>query len=79
MTKNVQDELTVVRERVALQGFTKLVGAGILELAPGHCRLSVPRRAELLQNCPAAHGGVIAFLVDNATTMAASTTGTSRR
>jgi uncharacterized protein (TIGR00369 family) len=50
-----------------------LVGAEISELTRGSCTLSVDRRAELLQQHGFFHGGVTAFLVDNATTIAAAT------
>jgi uncharacterized protein (TIGR00369 family) len=49
------------------------VGAQVEELAPGACTTSVTKRPELLQNMGYFHGGCIAFLVDNATAIAAST------
>lgn len=61
-----------IRENVARQGFMSLVGAEIVELAPGLCKLGVNKRAELLQQHGYFHGGVTAFLVDNATTIAAA-------
>jgi uncharacterized protein (TIGR00369 family) len=42
------------------------------ELACGACTLEVGRRPELLQQHGLFHGGVTAFLVDNATTIAAA-------
>lgn len=63
---------TKIRENVGRQGFMSLVGAEIVELAPGRCVLAVDRRAELLQQHGYFHGGVTAFLVDNATTIAAA-------
>ena len=66
-----------VREQVGKQGFMQLVGAEIAELTRGVCVLSVDRKPELLQQQGFFHGGVSAFLVDNATTIAAGTmTGT---
>jgi len=62
-----------VREAVGKQGFMKLVGAKIDRLAPGEAVLSLDRREEVLQQHGFFHGGVIAFLVDNATTIAAGT------
>lgn len=62
-----------IRERIALQGFMKLVGAELDELAPGASTISVVRRAALLQQHGFFHGGVTAFLVDNGTTIAAGT------
>jgi uncharacterized protein (TIGR00369 family) len=62
-----------IHENVGRQGFMQLVGAEISELTRGSCTLSVDRRAELLQQHGFFHGGVTAFLVDNATTIAAAT------
>ena len=62
-----------IREAVGRQGFMKLVGAKIDELAPGRAVLSLERRDELLQQHGFIHGGAVAFLVDNATTIAAGT------
>lgn len=62
-----------IRTKVEAQGFHRLVGGRIDELAPGYAVLSVDRRPELLQQDGLLHGGVVAFLVDNATTIAAAT------
>jgi uncharacterized protein (TIGR00369 family) len=62
-----------IREAVGKQGFMKLVGAKIDELAHGRAVMSLERRDEVLQQHGFFHGGVIAFLVDNATTVAAGT------
>jgi uncharacterized protein (TIGR00369 family) len=62
-----------IRHRVERQGFTKLLGAKLEELAPGRCAVSVERRPDLLQHNGFFHGGVTAFLIDNATTVAAAT------
>ena len=62
-----------IRESLSRQGFMTLVGAEIAELARGTCTLAVYRRDELLQQHGFFHGGVTAFLVDNATTIAAAT------
>jgi len=62
-----------IRHFVGAQGFMKLLGAEIDALEPGLCVMSVPRRPELLQQDGLFHGGVTAFLVDNATTTAAAT------
>jgi uncharacterized protein (TIGR00369 family) len=61
-----------IHEGVGRQGFMGLVGAQISELARGSCTLVVDRREELLQQHGFFHGGVTAFLVDNATTIAAA-------
>ena len=47
--------------------------AEVTELTRGGCELSVDRRPELLQQNGFFHGGVTAFLIDNATTIAAAT------
>jgi uncharacterized protein (TIGR00369 family) len=62
-----------IRESVGQQGFMTHVGAEISELARGTCTLAIDRRPELLQQHGFQHGGVVAFLVDNATTIAAAT------
>lgn len=72
-TTSFESRAAGIRERVALQGFMKLVGARIDELAPGSATVSVARREELLQQHGLFHGGVTAFLIDNGTTIAAAT------
>ncbi len=62
-----------IRDNLARQGFMGLGGAELAELSRGSCALAVDRRAELLQQHGFFHGGVTAFLVDNATTIAAAT------
>ncbi|MBI5262795.1 MAG: PaaI family thioesterase [Bradyrhizobium sp.] len=62
-----------IRDNVSRQGFMNLVGAELTELLRGGCTLAVTRRPELLQQYGFFHGGVTAFLVDNATTIAAAT------
>ncbi len=62
-----------IRDNVGRQGFMNLVGAELTELSRGGCTLAVTRRTELLQQHGFFHGGVTAFLVDNATTIAAAT------
>lgn len=62
-----------IRTHVGRQGFMALVGAEVSELTRGTCTLAVERRPELLQQHGFFHGGVTAFLVDNATTIAAAT------
>lgn len=64
---------TRIRDNVGRQGFMNHVGAELSELARGSCTLEVNRRPELLQQNGLFHGGVTAFLVDNATTIAAAT------
>ena len=62
-----------IRDNVGRQGFMIHVGAELFELTRGTCTLAVDRRPELLQQHGLFHGGVTAFLVDNATTIAAAT------
>ena len=62
-----------IHSNVGRQGFMKLVGAELSGLARGACTIAVERRPELLQQHGFFHGGVTAFLVDNATTIAAAT------
>ena len=64
---------TAIRDNVGRQGFMALIGAELSGLARGSCTLAVDRRPELLQQHGFFHGGVTAFLVDNATTIAAAT------
>src|ERR1700716_1512179 len=62
-----------IRDSVGQQGFMTHIGAELSELTRGSCTLVVDRRPELLQQHGFFHGGVTAFLVDNATTIAAAT------
>ena len=64
---------TRIRDNVGRQGFMTHIGAELSELTRGTCTLAVNRRPELLQQHGLFHGGVTAFLVDNATTIAAAT------
>ena len=58
-----------IRDNVGRQGFMTHIGAELSELTRGTCTLAIDRRPELLQQ----NGlGVTAFLVDNATTIAAA-------
>ena len=63
---------SLIRENVGRQGFMRLVGGEISELTRGTCTIAIDRRPELLQQHGFFHGGVTAFLVDNATTIAAA-------
>jgi len=55
------------------QGFTRLVGAKVVSIEPGVVVMALDRRPEVLQQNGLFHGGVIAYLIDNATTAAAGT------
>ena len=61
-----------IRDSLGRQGFMAHIGAEVSELTRGSCTLVVDRRPELLQQHGFFHGGVTAFLVDNATTIAAA-------
>lgn len=62
-----------IRAALDAQGFLHHMGASVDEVVPGRVVMSVTKRPELLQQHGFFHGGVIAFLVDNATTAAAGT------
>ena len=62
-----------IRARIAQIAFCQLIGSEVDELGPGTCTASVARRPELLQYLGMFHGGVTAYLVDHATTVAAAT------
>lgn len=60
----------VGRAVLAQQPFSCLLGAELLELAPGHCVIALPLRPDLMQQHGFAHGGVVSYLADNALTFA---------
>jgi uncharacterized protein (TIGR00369 family) len=62
-----------IRSTLESQGFTKLIGAEVVAVEPNVVVMAVNRRPELLQQNGLFHGGVVAYLVDNATTAAAAT------
>lgn len=62
-----------IKRTLENQGFTKLVGAEVVSVDPGVVVMAVNRRPEVLQQNGLFHGGVLAYLVDNATTAAAGT------
>jgi uncharacterized protein (TIGR00369 family) len=62
-----------IRTALNAQGFLHHMGASVDEVVPGRVVMSVTKRPELLQQHGFFHGGVVAFLVDNATTAAAGT------
>src|SRR5688500_13519446 len=62
-----------IRAALDSQGFLHHVGARVDQVALGQVVMSVQKRPELLQQHGFFHGGVVAFLVDNATTAAAGT------
>jgi uncharacterized protein (TIGR00369 family) len=62
-----------IRSTLENQGFTRLVGAEVVSVEPGVVVMALDRRPEVLQQAGLFHGGVLAYLVDNATTAAAGT------
>lgn len=62
-----------IRKTLEGQGFTRLLGAEVVSVDPGVVVMALDRRPELLQQNGLFHGGVIAYLIDNATTAAAGT------
>jgi len=62
-----------IRNTLEGQGFAKLVGAKVVSIDPGVVVMALDRRPEVLQQAGLFHGGVVAYLVDNATTAAAAT------
>ena len=62
-----------IRSTLEGQGFTKLVGAEVVSVEPGSLTMAVNRRPDLLQQNGLFHGGVLAYLIDNASTAAAAT------
>jgi uncharacterized protein (TIGR00369 family) len=62
-----------IKHTLENQGFTRLVGAEVVSVEPNVVTMAVNRRPELLQQNGLFHGGVIAYLIDNATTAAAAT------
>jgi uncharacterized protein (TIGR00369 family) len=66
-------DFELVRKTLQGQGFMKLIGARVDRIEKGLCELSVDFREELTQQHGFFHGGLTAFLIDNATTAAAGT------
>jgi uncharacterized protein (TIGR00369 family) len=60
-----------VRATFAAQGALRLVGAEIVLLEPGHCRLHVPFSDAVGQHHGYFHGGVIGLIADTAGGLAA--------
>lgn len=64
------DLLSIGRDVLAQQAFSKVVGATLDVFEPGAAQLSVPLSPHLLQQDGFVHGGVLAYLADNALTYA---------
>lgn len=69
----IEQHIEWVRAQVEAQGYNRLVGARVEELAYGSCVMSVVKRPDLLQMNGFFHGGVTAFLIDSGTATAAMT------
>ena len=66
------------RDILAAQPFSRLVGAELVSLRPGRVELALPLTDDLCQQNGFAHGGVLAYLADNALTFAGGTVLTGR-
>jgi uncharacterized protein (TIGR00369 family) len=55
-----------VRGSFARQGAMKLIGAELLEVAPGYCAIAIKPRPEVAQQHGYVHAGVISMIVDTA-------------
>jgi uncharacterized protein (TIGR00369 family) len=64
-SRNPDWEATV-RGSFARQGVMKLIGAELVALAPGHCEIRLPFRADLTQQHGYFHAGITATIVDSA-------------
>ena len=73
MTQPFPAIAAAIKNTLENQGFTRLVGAEVVSVDPGAVVMAVNRRPEVLQQNGLFHGGVIAYLIDNATTAAAGT------
>lgn len=65
--------LDLGRQVLAQQAFSRLLGAELVALKPGHVELALPLTGQLTQQDGFAHGGVLAYLADNALTYAGGT------
>ena len=55
-----------VRGSFARQGAMKLIGAQLLEVAPGYCAIAIKPRPEVAQQHGYVHAGVVSMIVDTA-------------
>lgn len=67
------DILAMGRAVLAAQPFSRLLGTELVALAPGRAELALALTDELRQQHGFAHGGVLAYLADNALTFAGGT------
>jgi uncharacterized protein (TIGR00369 family) len=66
-------DLSYYRGVLASQPFSALLGTMLDSVEPGRAQLSLPIKPELLQQHGFVHGGAIAYLADNALTLAGGT------
>ncbi|MFC8531130.1 PaaI family thioesterase [Nocardia sp. NPDC057227] len=66
-------DATSAREVLDRQPFAQLIGTELLAFGDGVASLAIPIRPELGQQFGFVHGGVLAYLADNALTFAAGT------
>lgn len=64
------DQLSMARQAIASQPFSRLIGAWVESYGAGSADLRVVIRDELRQQHGFVHGGVLSYLADNALTMA---------
>lgn len=60
-----------VRDSFNRQPAMHLIGARLSLVAPGHCEIELPRRAEITQQHGLIHGGVVGMIADSAAGYAA--------
>ena len=71
MSTQTQSDLeSLIRERLSLIPYTKLLGIELESVTPGLVTLGMDVRADLKRNNGIAHGGAIASLIDSATAFA---------
>ena len=73
VTVSPEKFLAMGREVLASQPFSRLIGAELAALSPGHCELQVPITDKIRQQHGFVHGGVISYAADNALTYAGGT------
>lgn len=74
MTPEEQEVLLAFgRDVLASQPFSRLLGAELEALRPGHCVLALAVTEPLRQQHGFVHGGVLSYLADNALTYAGGT------
>jgi uncharacterized protein (TIGR00369 family) len=55
-----------VRESFARQGAMRLIGAELVDVAPGYCAIALQPRAEVAQQHGYVHAGIVSAIVDSA-------------